>query len=483
MAHQLTLLRAAQIGSCSLIVLLGALRADADTLQVGPGKTYDKPCAAIAAATMGDVIEIDAGGNYDGDVCGWATNGLTIRGVGGRAKIDAAGQAAQDKGIWVIAGDDTLIENIELSGASVKDTNGAGIRHQGGNLTVRNCYFHDNEDGILAGSNPSADIVIEYSEFANNGYQDGKSHNLYINHVRSFTLRYSYSHSSKIGHLLKSRARNNYILYNRLSGEDGSGSYEIDLPNGGTSYVIGNLIQQGPNTDNPSLLSYQKEGPHADNPGHDLYVINNSFVNDGPSGKFVNVDGSVSTPVIIRNNIFMGPGTVTSQGNAVQEGNYVGDPSFVDKDSFDYRLTAASPCVDTGVMPGNANNMSLAPDHHYVHPADMEGRLSVGAIDIGAYELNGGISTGGGGAGLGGGMGTGQGSGGEGGSSTTTSSGDGGGSSSTNSAGAAANEDAEGCGCRLAGAFSPLPTPWLALLGLTLLAVRRRVGPNAGLGS
>ncbi len=458
-----------------MLVLLCALRADADTLQVGPGKAYDQPCAAITTAAEGDVIEIDATGSYDGDVCGWSTDGLTIRGVGGRAKIDAAGKAAQGKGIWVIAGDDTVIENIELSGASVKDNNGAGIRHQGGNLTVRNCYFHDNEDGILAGSNPAADILIEYSEFANNGYQDGKAHNFYINHVRSFTLRYSYSHSSKIGHLLKSRARENYILYNRLTGEDGSGSYELELPNGGTSYVIGNLIQQGSGTDNPSLLAYQKEGPHADNPGHDLYVINNTFVNDGPSGKFINVGSSVTVPVIIRNNIFMGPGTLTNQANAVQEGNYVGDPSFVDKGGFDYRLTPGSPCVDTGVMPGSANNRSLVPDHHYVHPSSEEGRVAVGAFDVGAYELNGGVSAGGagGGPGLGGGMGTGRGSGGEGGSSGSTSSS--GGGSSSSSTEAAVNEDEEGCSCRLAGAPSRSLSPWLALLGLSLLATRRRV--------
>src|SRR5687767_9999190 len=51
------------------------------TLQVGPGKTYAKPCAAFAAAADGDTIEIDAG-RYDGDVCAIARNDLTIRGVG-----------------------------------------------------------------------------------------------------------------------------------------------------------------------------------------------------------------------------------------------------------------------------------------------------------------------------------------------------------------------------------------------------------------
>jgi hypothetical protein len=53
------------------------------------------------------------------------------------------------KGIWVISGNDTVVENIEFSGAAVPDANGAGIRFEGVNLTVRNCYFHHNQNGIL----------------------------------------------------------------------------------------------------------------------------------------------------------------------------------------------------------------------------------------------------------------------------------------------------------------------------------------------
>ena len=37
-------------------------------------------------------------------------------------------------------------------------------------------------------------------------------------------------------------------------------------PDGGKTYVIGNLIEQGPQTDNSSLLGYLQEGPNAANP-------------------------------------------------------------------------------------------------------------------------------------------------------------------------------------------------------------------------
>ncbi|MEI9952777.1 MAG: hypothetical protein WDO74_28290 [Pseudomonadota bacterium] len=113
---------------------------------------------------------------------------------------------------------------------------------------------------------------------------------MYIGNVARFTLRYSYSHDSKVGHLVKSRAAENFITYNRLSSENGSTSYELDLPNLGLSFVIGNLIEQGENGENPSLLSYGLEGTTPGNPKHALYVLNNTFVNDRPSGgTFVNV--------------------------------------------------------------------------------------------------------------------------------------------------------------------------------------------------
>ncbi|HEX7600811.1 MAG TPA: hypothetical protein VF316_04360, partial [Polyangiaceae bacterium] len=50
-----------------LLVVLAPASAVAATRSVGPGKTYATPCAAIAAAQAGDVIEVDAAGTYAGD--------------------------------------------------------------------------------------------------------------------------------------------------------------------------------------------------------------------------------------------------------------------------------------------------------------------------------------------------------------------------------------------------------------------------------
>lgn len=371
------------------LVLAGSLTtgiAAAAVRSVGAGKAYDKPCAAFAAAADGDVIEIDAG-SYDGDVCAITKSNLTIRGKGGRAKIGAAGKSSGGKAIWVVQGNDTVIEDVELSGCTVADKNGAGIRQEGRGLTVRRAYFHDNENGILTGANPDSVIVVEDSEFGNNGAGDGYSHNMYIGEIKSFTLRGSYSHHAKVGHLVKSRALENRILYNRLTDETGTASYEIDLPQGGRSFVIGNVIQQAATTSNSSLISFARESKR--NPNSMLFAVNNTFFNARSAGTFVGVAADLGAKVTLRNNVFAGPGTVCDQAAAVLDGNFVGDPKFVNAAAYDYHLQAGSPAIDKGVPAGTGDSEPLSPACLYVHPAHAVVRTSVGSLDQGGFELGG----------------------------------------------------------------------------------------------
>ena len=360
----------------------------AHVLAVGPGKTLKRPSMAAKVAHNGDTVEI-AAGTYPGDAAVWRQNNLTIRGVNGRAHLKANGAAAEGKAIWVIKGKNTTVESIEFSEAKVADKNGAGIRQEGPGLTVRDCYFHDNEMGILTGANPASEIVIERSEFANSGVEQGTTHighNIYIGAVRRFTLRASYSHHAMIGHNVKSRARENYLLYNQIAdGSDGTASYEVELPNGGLSFLIGNVIQQGPRTENDAIISYGAEGLGAGT--NELYVINNTIVNDRPGGGRFVVVASRTQQVTILNNVLAGPGTLLVGPGQPTDNIQVADSGFVDRAQYDYHLQRGSPAIDRGSPPGEAHGFALTPVAQYVHPCREEPRPVAGALDCGAYEF------------------------------------------------------------------------------------------------
>jgi hypothetical protein len=376
-------------------------RATPALLTVGPGQMYALPSQAAGVAHDGDTVAIYANGNYTGDTALWTQNNLTLMGVGaGRARIDITGHPAYgNKGIWVIDGSNTTVQNMELSGAhdlqGNTGKNWAGIRLEGNTLTLVNDYFHNDDDGILTGATnmslgPTSNISIQGCEFASNGYGDGFSHNMYIGQVTAFTLESCYSHDCNEGHLVKSRALANYILYNRL--EDGAAttstaSYELDLPQGGTSYVIGNLIEQGPNSANSIIITYSEES--AANPGQTLYLINNTLVNDRSGGGiFVRLPNAVSSATL-ENNIFAGTGTVVSgSGSATLTTNLVSNnPGFVNQVGYDYHLTSASPAINAGTAPGTVNGYDLTPVSEYLDPLSVQPRPADGPIDIGAYEF------------------------------------------------------------------------------------------------
>ena len=378
------------------ILGLGLLsNAAAATRSVGPGQTYATPCRAFAAAASGDIIQI-AAATYVGDVCGIYAHNLIIRGVNGRPKIDAGGRNAMGKGTWVVIGNNITIENLEMYGAKVPDLNGAAIRLEGTHFTMRKSFLHDNQNGILSGANLNSDVVIEGSEFGHNGYGTGQTHNLYIGTVRSLTFRYNFSHDAHVGHNLKSRAQTNKILYNRFSslapGQAGSTvagvpSYEIDLPNAGTSYIIGNVIEQPAANNNGSLVAYGAEG--ASNPGHNLYVVNNTFLNnDTRRGTFVLVGAGVTKPVLLQNNIFAGIGGLSNQVSAIDKTNYRSvAPGFVNRAAYDLRPTANAMVVNAGSAPGaSVTGVALAPLASYKHVGQGMTRVASGALDIGAYE-------------------------------------------------------------------------------------------------
>lgn len=323
----------------------------APVLRVGPGREFTSLAAAARAVRDGDIVEVDAG-EYRGDVATWARDGLRLRAVGGRVRLRAEGEAAQGKGIWVVRGRGIQVEGFDFEGARVPSRNGAGIRFESGSLTVRDCRFIDNEMGLLTNNEPDAELVVEMSEFAHNQRPDGHNHNLYVGSIRSLTIRGSHLHHASTGHLLKSRAASNHVMYNRLTDEPGgSASYELEFPNGGRAWVVGNLIQQNVQTRNPIMVSFGAEG-YRDS-GQSLVCAFNTLVDDGAEGgSFVRVmPGSEAVALKLLHNVFCGKGPYELTGApAEQRGNLrVERAAFADADALDLRLRAAvarPPAVD-----------------------------------------------------------------------------------------------------------------------------------------
>jgi hypothetical protein len=310
-------------------------------LEVGAGKAYAKPSAAAAATVNGDVIKISAA-NYLGDVTTWSANNLTICGVGGRAKLFANGVNEGGKAIWVIRGNDVVVDNVEFHDAKVPDQNGAGIRAEGINLTVNNSGFYDNENGILGGS--AGSVTINRSEFARNGFGDGQSHNIYINAVDQLNVYSSFFHEAKIGHNLKSRARKTRIENSYfMDGPNGTASYQVDFSNGGQVYMRGNMFQKGPNADNSTAIAYGQEGLAA--APNTLEMIHNTVVITRSGGAFI-IARSGTQSVTLTANLFAGTnapalltgtfplasavltGNITSTANNIPGADNITSPNF-----------------------------------------------------------------------------------------------------------------------------------------------------------
>lgn len=252
--------------------------ATGNTLTVGPGKQYTTIAAAIAAAQDGDTVQVQAG-TYTNDFASIAKK-ITVAGVNGMAHLVATVPPPNGKAIFTTSADVTL-DHLEFSGAAIggADHNAAGVRHENGKLTITACYFHDNENGLLAGANLASSVYISNSEFAHNGEGTGSTHNIYIGDIATFVFDASYSHDAVVGHEIKSRAENTTITNSRIfDGPNGTASYSINLPNGGNALIQGNVIQQGPATQNPYVITFGEEGSvHANSV---LSVVGNTIIND-----------------------------------------------------------------------------------------------------------------------------------------------------------------------------------------------------------
>jgi len=307
------------------LLALGPTRAAATTVwRVGPGQALTRIADALARAGDGDTIEV-LPGTYRGDVAVIRQRRLRIVGIGGQPVLQADGQHAEGKAIWVVRDGDIEVENLAFQGARVPDGNGAGIRFERGRLRLRHCAFRDNQNGILTGADPAGVLDIDHCLFENAPDNPGSlPHLLYVGGLGLLRLHGCVLRRGRVGHLLKSRAREVVVTGNHFDdGLDGQASYEIDLPNGGIALIEGNTLVQSPLTQNPVMVAYGAEG-HAW-PESRLTLRGNTFVNHRPAGGwFVRVWPDRLPPGTVvhsSGNRLLGPGSLAlgPQGQSVDD--------------------------------------------------------------------------------------------------------------------------------------------------------------------
>ena len=252
---------------------------DARTLRVCVPRTESASCQyhrlqlAFDVARPGDTVVLAAGVYAQGAVIG--KDKVTLRGEPG---AHLRGHAVQQKAALVIRGNDVIVEGIECSRIAVRDRNGACIRAEGRNLTVRNVYFHDNEQGLLTGP-ASGTLLVESSRFERNG-KAGRAHGLYVGKsVDSFVFRKNRVLTTiNEGHGVKSRAPKTIIEDNVIASLDGIDSRAIDVSNGGEVTIRRNILEKGPHSKNWQMIGLALEGEI--HPTNVTLIEDNLFVFD-----------------------------------------------------------------------------------------------------------------------------------------------------------------------------------------------------------
>jgi len=216
------------------------------------GQTFSALDDAVQSIRMGTATILIAPGVYR--QCTVQSGGnITFKAVQpGTAIFD--GEACEGKAAFVLRGLSSTVDGLVFRNIRVSDGNGAGIRTELGNLTVRNSMFLDSQEGILGGEPAGQRIVIDHSTFAGLGQCDETpdcAHSIYLANKGSVTITRSRFERGTGGHYVKLRVPNVSITDNSFDDSQGrKTNYMIDLSEGGTGLIARNTFADGPDKEN-----------------------------------------------------------------------------------------------------------------------------------------------------------------------------------------------------------------------------------------
>ncbi len=294
-------MRRTQTVLAASLAILAGFSAGAETLEAGAGKRYAAPSAAIADAEPGDTVAIYPGQYFDCAVV--KVPRLTITGVGDAGSVVLTDKTCQEKALLVIDAPGVTVRNLTLTRARVPEDNGAGIRMEGGSLTVTGVRFINNQDGILTADDPNWVLSVSNSLFERNGTcRDYCAHGIYAGHIALLRVKDSVFRGTKEGHHIKSRAARTEITGCTIEdGPDGTASYLIEAPNGGALVVRGNTLEKGPRATNTSAaIVIGSEG--VSQPTPEITIEGNDFTNDMAGKRTSFVHNITATEALLRGN-------------------------------------------------------------------------------------------------------------------------------------------------------------------------------------
>lgn len=226
-------MRTLPILTASLCAFVSLPLSAAQLYRVGLTRPQQTLNALFAAVDLGpgDVVEVDGGVTYAGNIVVPAADGgsaaapVTIRGV--RVNAQRPLLSGGTNTVYFNRADHLVFEGFEVTGGSSRC-----ILQGAHDVTVRDSVIRDcPRHGILATDQFSGSFTLENSEIYNAG-AGTNSHSLYIQSDEVaypgsvFRMRHCYVHDGHGGNLLKSRHERNEIQYNWF---EGSTYHELEL--------------------------------------------------------------------------------------------------------------------------------------------------------------------------------------------------------------------------------------------------------------
>ncbi|HUW81944.1 MAG TPA: Calx-beta domain-containing protein, partial [Phycisphaerae bacterium] len=390
---------------------------DAIKTQAGPGD--------IIRVNPGTYVMTDTGGRITFTNAGTPGNPITIQGVmtGSQRPILEPDTGIEiNRGYFTLFGDDSdwVIENLEFRNCRglnvLQPPNAGGIYYTSDRITLRNCYFHDSDQGITSATG-AGDNLVEYCEVYNCGsdLNYGYTHGVYINDD-SVTVRGCYVHDGYGGMLFKNRSIHHVLEYNWLE-NDGSEAFVANIASGNAnnSLWVGNVfIKRVGGSTQRRILSFDDGAGLAGT----VTLINNTVISVDAADIYIASASTCTADLHLKNNIFagtsddlldwQGSGTISGNNNCFRTGMaaevpagvidsvFTNDPGFVNLPARDLHLTFGSDCVNAGLnaptyLDETSQWVDGTPGYEATKLLALDVRPSDATLDIGAYEWAGAV--------------------------------------------------------------------------------------------